>query len=467
MSDLLSIGASGRARLSDRARRPSREHRERRHRGLFAPHGQRPARSPRPACIQRGRRSATATASHVTGISRAGRRVSSRPRSASPAPICAHRDGVAWLERIEGALTGNQLGERLTGFFTSATGARRRSRRVRRARGDARSGARRGAARSAPPALRSTRRRRISTPRARQAVGSSTALGRGAGPGEQRAGAHRAGHRAPRRAARSARPAPRADERDHRYRRVARRCRARDRRVGGSDGPVLVAGDRRRHGQLCPQREGAVAFARSTGGRRRCTPDGGALAGHRRRRARIAGARAQLDTLAQGLREGRQRGPGAGPRSGRGPPASRSSRSATKPTDLTVAITDPRGIAAAGRGRARAAMAASPRSQSCASPRLRRQVDRPRHRNAAALTRRNSVADAQTAIRDSAVAARDAVTGVDLDKEAVDLIRFQQAYQASSRVIQVAREMLQIHPRHPLRPMQHLDRPVLRSAHQR
>ena len=43
----------------------------------------------------------------------------------------------------------------------------------------------------------------------------------------------------------------------------------------------------------------------------------------------------------------------------------------------------------------------------------------------------------------SALAAREAVSGVNLDEEAVDLIRFQQAYQASSRVVQVAREILQ------------------------
>ena len=35
------------------------------------------------------------------------------------------------------------------------------------------------------------------------------------------------------------------------------------------------------------------------------------------------------------------------------------------------------------------------------------------------------------------------MSGVNLDNEAVDLLRFQQAYQASSRVIQVARETFQ------------------------
>lgn len=60
--------------------------------------------------------------------------------------------------------------------------------------------------------------------------------------------------------------------------------------------------------------------------------------------------------------------------------------------------------------------------------------------NGAALNARQTVAEAQGAIRDSAVDARDTAAGVNLDQEAVNLMRFQQAYQASSRVIQVARE---------------------------
>ena len=55
--------------------------------------------------------------------------------------------------------------------------------------------------------------------------------------------------------------------------------------------------------------------------------------------------------------------------------------------------------------------------------------------NAAALSRSaQRDADAQTAIRDGASPRATPLSGVNLDKEAVDLIRFQQAYQASSRV---------------------------------
>lgn len=61
--------------------------------------------------------------------------------------------------------------------------------------------------------------------------------------------------------------------------------------------------------------------------------------------------------------------------------------------------------------------------------------------NASTLAARRTIAEAQGALHDGALAARDAVSGVNLDNEAVELIRFQQAYQASSRIIQVSREI--------------------------
>lgn len=45
--------------------------------------------------------------------------------------------------------------------------------------------------------------------------------------------------------------------------------------------------------------------------------------------------------------------------------------------------------------------------------------------------------------RDGAFAARDAIGAVDLDQEAAELMRFQQAYEAAARTIQVARETMQ------------------------
>ena len=52
--------------------------------------------------------------------------------------------------------------------------------------------------------------------------------------------------------------------------------------------------------------------------------------------------------------------------------------------------------------------------------------------------------DAAATVRaDAASAARGAVSEVDLDTEAADLLRFQQAYSAAARTIQVAREAMQ------------------------
>jgi len=49
--------------------------------------------------------------------------------------------------------------------------------------------------------------------------------------------------------------------------------------------------------------------------------------------------------------------------------------------------------------------------------------------------------DALSIVRQQAIEARDRVSGVSLDKEAADLIRFQQAYQASAQVMQVASKL--------------------------
>lgn len=56
------------------------------------------------------------------------------------------------------------------------------------------------------------------------------------------------------------------------------------------------------------------------------------------------------------------------------------------------------------------------------------------------LASTKSEAAATAAWRDNAYAALDATTGVDLDREAADLLRFQQAYSAAARIIQVGRE---------------------------
>ena len=63
--------------------------------------------------------------------------------------------------------------------------------------------------------------------------------------------------------------------------------------------------------------------------------------------------------------------------------------------------------------------------------------------NAQVLASASAEAAATATWRDNSYAALDEVTGVDLDAEAAELLRFQQAYNASARIIQVARETIQ------------------------
>jgi flagellar hook-associated protein 1 len=49
--------------------------------------------------------------------------------------------------------------------------------------------------------------------------------------------------------------------------------------------------------------------------------------------------------------------------------------------------------------------------------------------------------DALQVVYDQAVEAKDQISGVSLDEEAAQLIRFQQAYQASAQIIQVASKL--------------------------
>ena len=62
--------------------------------------------------------------------------------------------------------------------------------------------------------------------------------------------------------------------------------------------------------------------------------------------------------------------------------------------------------------------------------------------HAQALSSARSEAAAANSWRDLSKAALDEVTGIDLDYEAAELLRYQQAYNASARIIQVAREAI-------------------------
>jgi flagellar hook-associated protein FlgK len=61
------------------------------------------------------------------------------------------------------------------------------------------------------------------------------------------------------------------------------------------------------------------------------------------------------------------------------------------------------------------------------------------------IARQASIAqEALTVVNEQAAEARDKVSGVNLDEEAANLIRFQQAYQASAKVMQMAQQLFDV-----------------------
>ena len=51
--------------------------------------------------------------------------------------------------------------------------------------------------------------------------------------------------------------------------------------------------------------------------------------------------------------------------------------------------------------------------------------------------------DVEKTLLDNSVASRESLSGVNLDEEAADLIRFQQAYQALARIIQTSQTLFE------------------------
>ncbi|MEG3084301.1 flagellar hook-associated protein FlgK [Sphingomonas sp. PB2P12] len=215
-------------------------------------------------------------------------------------------------------------------------------------------------------------------------------------------------------------------------------------RLGGPSGPAFVVGNDSGQVSFARNDEGAMAFTVARGGvTSTVSPSGGALAGFVDGAQRLATAREGLNAIASDFTaqvnavqmQGRDLDGKAG---------AALFATGDTPTDISVVLADPRGIAAAGangsmRDASNLAALQGVRSSGGFETRTVNLIAG----NAAALEQRTTVADAQSAIRDGAVSALASASGVDLDNEAVDLLRFQQAYQASSRVIQTARDTFQ------------------------
>ena len=381
----------------------------------------------------------------ATGVARASDAIKSAAVRTAGADLARTSTGVTWLEGIETSLTGADLGARLSTFYTSAT------------------------ALAADPS--STAQRQVMLENATAVADGFTATGKSldqlsadldatttdsvTGLNALATALAKVNEGLGRSAAGSTSAASLADQRDRILEQmsgladVAVSLDAAGRanvNLGGSTGPALVTNGMAQQVSWARNDEGAVAFAVvGDGAPQVFVPQGGALAGAADAIAKVSDARSALATLATDFATGVNAVQAQGRDLDNQPGAAMFAVGADAGSGtaaMTVTLADPAGIAAASvgggtRDASNLAALADTRTGAKVEARLTALVTG----NAAAIAGRRTVADAQTAILSGATTARDQVSAVDLDNEAVDLLRFQQAYQASSRVIQAAKEI--------------------------
>jgi len=216
-------------------------------------------------------------------------------------------------------------------------------------------------------------------------------------------------------------------------------------RIGGASGATLVSNTDSGTATYVRNGTGAVSFAvQFRGVNNAVSLNGGTLGGVAESAQKLQDAMDALDTLATSFTTSLNAFQTSGADLDGNAGLAMFSSVAGAPTEITLAMSDPRGLAAAtvgggaGDGGNLLALQTSRTTVGVESG-LSTLVAQ----NATQIAQRSTIADAQSAIRNGAITSRDAVSGVDLNTEAVDLLRFQQAYSASSRVIQVAREAFQ------------------------
>ena len=213
-------------------------------------------------------------------------------------------------------------------------------------------------------------------------------------------------------------------------------------RMNGAGGPLLLDGSSIDPAQLSLQTSstGTLSMSLTSNGTTAAvSPSSGALAGYAEAANQIAGRRQQLDALATNLATQVNAWNAQGKDLNGNPGAAL--LSGTDAASLSLAVTDPSLVAAADATNANGNLLAisSLRGTTGAETAWRSMVTDQGLKVQSATTQATSAA----AAKDSAYSDLDDVSGVDLDTEAADLMRFQQAYSASAKIIQTARETLQ------------------------
>jgi flagellar hook-associated protein 1 FlgK len=380
----------------------------------------------------------------LTGVNRSSDIYSATALRASTSDLSRTTKGAAWLDRIQGALTGNALTSRVTTFFGAAQSlaAEPDSTALRTSM--------LSAAGSAAIAFTATGQAfdqvdaDIDTA-GRQAAQGLTALGSSLGKINEGLSRAQPG---------STTAAQLMDQRDTilsqmsdisdidvKFDAIGRANVS----LGGSMGPAFVAGTGTGVVSYARDDDGKIAFNVTVRGTTtQITPNGGTLGGLVDGAERVAAIRQELNAVASDFTAAVNGNQIAG-KDQKGATGIALFTTGTSPTDMGIsaAFTSGSQIAAGQGGGVRDASNLAALEATRTSKGYESSLTTLITGNATAYKQKNTIAEAQAAIRDGAATALSTSTGVNLDSEAVDLIRFQQAYAASSRVIQIARETMQ------------------------
>ena len=210
-------------------------------------------------------------------------------------------------------------------------------------------------------------------------------------------------------------------------------------RIGGASGPQLVSAAIASPLALTSAADGTISFTLGTAA---VTPAAGSLAGHAQGLVLARDTRVQLDTIANALISSANTAQTSG--AALDGSAGQLLFSGTGAAGIALALTSGNGLATAPAGspaNSRDPANLTALRSALVSADVSGQTNMLLFNISSAAQGRQLTSDALDAIAGAAKLALDNQSGVNLDDEAVNLVRYQQAFQASSRAIQIASDL--------------------------